>query len=159
MKDLQAHKKNQNFILFWLGLLTGALLILALYSVGGSEDLLGKVRGRSYQAPTYSAPVSPVPAYNYNSANVRQQNFEMPSSSIYNPNVGQGYDMPTEDYNWGYNSVLHVAPSTTGSTLRSRVTAPSVNRFGVTTPNYGAASMYAPVINNYDLPTEDYSAY
>ena len=44
MKKTQTHKKNQSFVLFWLGLLTGALLVVALYSASGSEDLSGSLK-------------------------------------------------------------------------------------------------------------------
>lgn len=51
--------KHQSFVLFWLGLLTGALLILAFYSLDNA-DLEGRLRGRSpvqYEAPLqYSVP-------------------------------------------------------------------------------------------------------
>ena len=151
MKNIEAHAKKQNFILFWLGLLTGALLIVALYSAGGSEDLLGKVRGRSYQVPTYAVPVynygTPtynIPAYNYNAASLPQPNFVVP---------GNGYDTPDNDY--GLNSVLHAAPSVSGGSLRDRVIAPSPNRYGVSAPNYSTASYYSPVINSYDIPDSD----
>lgn len=160
MKDVQAHKRNQNFVLFWLGLLTGALLIVALYSAGGSEDLLGKVRGRTYQAPTYTAPAYSIqqPAYNYSQPGYLVPNVTSQVQYDYGAATGNGYDMPTgADY--GYNSVLHVAPSVPRSSLRSRVIAPSVNASGVSAPNYGAASLYSPV-NSYDMPTgTDYSAY
>lgn len=158
MKDIQTHKRNQNFVLFWLGLLTGALLIVALYSVGSSEDLLGKVRGRTYQVPTYAAP-----SYSVQQPNYSQPSFTPPSVVV--PIQYGGYSVPASGYEaptgdgYGYNSVLHAVPSTSASSLRSRVIAPSVNRSGVYTPNYGTASLYSPV-NGYEAPTSDgYSAY
>lgn len=51
--------KHQSFVLFWLGLLTGALLILAFYGMSNG-DLEGRLRRESptmYQAPfEYSSP-------------------------------------------------------------------------------------------------------
>lgn len=155
MKDVQTHKKNQNFVLFWLGLLTGALLIVALYSVGSSEDLLGKVRGRTYQVPTYAVPAysTQQPAYNY-----AQPGGYIAPNALSPLQYGNGYDMPAGS-GYGSNSVLHAVPSVPRSSLRSRVIAPSVNVSGVSTPNYGAASLYSPA-NGYDMPVGDsYSAY
>lgn len=48
---LKSQNKSQTFVLFWLGLLTGALLVLALYSAmntSDATDIFGRVR---YSAP------------------------------------------------------------------------------------------------------------
>lgn len=58
---MQSKVKNQNFVLFWLGLLTGALLILALNMPSSADEEAAKLRRT---APSYSAPVqytNPVP--------------------------------------------------------------------------------------------------
>ncbi|MDP4008310.1 MAG: hypothetical protein Q8P68_03915 [Candidatus Peregrinibacteria bacterium] len=68
MKRIQTQRKNQYFVLFWLGLLTGALLIVALYSMdGNSADLAGKLRRAPTAAPTYN--YTTPPAYNPQSYN------------------------------------------------------------------------------------------
>lgn len=77
----KTQKKNQNFVLFWLGVLTGALLIVAFYTLGAgdADDMVGKLRVKS--ANTYTMPTD---MYN---------GYTMPTD-MYN-----GYTMPTDMYN------------------------------------------------------------
>jgi hypothetical protein len=104
---VKIEKKNQNFVLFWLGLLTGALLIVTLYSVGtgGTADLLGNLRIKS-TAPTYSMPGTnySMPGTNYSMPGTNYTDgYSMPGTNIMNDILRTPYSMPGTNYTSGYS--------------------------------------------------------
>ena len=96
---MQNKIKSQTFVLFWLGLLTGALLILALFSANGADsvDMLGRLR-RTTTTPTYVAPQVQyqVPAVQYQVPVYQPQQYVVPIN---------GYDAPTQ-FNAGMQNAI-----------------------------------------------------
>lgn|GEM_PF-6185964 len=110
MAKTHSHGKNQNFVLFWLGLLTGALLVVALYSAGGSsDDLSGQLRAGSFEATSstqYTYPKYKLD-YSYKSEPIYTETKTLDS---YGTMGGDNYgDMGGDNY--GYNSLMHVEDS------------------------------------------------
>ena len=100
---VKIEKKNQNFVLFWLGLLTGALFIVTLYSVGtgGTADLLGNLRIKS-TAPSYSMPGNTysMPGNTYS---MPGNTYSMPDNNFMNDILRTPYSMPGTNYTSGYS--------------------------------------------------------
>ena len=122
MAQTKSKNKDQNFVLFWLGLLTGALLIVAIYTMGSSDsgDLFGSVRkSASYQPvqvqeqPIYGgsrfvAPLNTRSDYNMPVNTVqRYSNSFDPyyfQNSLLRYNDVSSYDVSKEDKLFKYNS-------------------------------------------------------